>query len=84
MKISELVEKLKEIQEQHGDLRCLTPGFDEAGAENVHTVEVRQVKWHISKPGLQGGRHEYVPKLEELHPADPSCLVVNIDWDFDF
>ena len=84
MKISELIEKLKEVQKQHGDLRCLTPGFDESGAEDVKTVEVRQVKWNTSKPGLHRGQHEYVSELEELHPADPTCLAVNIDWNTDF
>lgn len=84
MKISELIVKLQEIKEQHGDLRCLTPGFDEVGAEEITAVEVRQVKWNTSNPNHHGGQHLYVYKDEELHPADSSCLAVNIDWDTGF
>lgn len=59
MKISELINKLQEIQEQYGDLRCVTPGFDEAGVEDLNQVEVCLVSWNTSNPNHHGGQHSY-------------------------
>lgn len=83
MKISELITQLQAIQEQHGDLHCVTPGLDETGAEEVNTVEVRQVKWNPSNPNHHGGQHDYVYDWEEPHPPGQTCLAVNIDWGSD-
>lgn len=59
MKITEVIQKLQEIQEQYGDLRCVTPGFDEGGAEDLNQVEVCLVSWNTNPPNQHCGQHDY-------------------------
>jgi hypothetical protein len=45
MKISELIATLEGLRAIHGDVSCVTPGFDEAGIEDigiVHAIRVRR------------------------------------------
>lgn len=52
MKISVLIEKLSLLQAEHGDLRCVTPGFDESGQDDIDTVDI---VWII--PNVRSGGH---------------------------
>ena len=68
MKIKELIEKLKEYDQ---DLRVVTPGFDETDLEDVVAVEPVRVVFHDEMETFHGGRHK-----ESEHGVD----AVKIDW----
>ena len=38
MRISELVKHLEDFKRDHGDLRCVTPGFDESNLDLVREI----------------------------------------------
>jgi len=44
MKINELISRLQKIAAEHGDLRCVTPGFDESGADEIETVQLVSIR----------------------------------------
>lgn len=58
MKVSELIEKLESFKNNHGDIQCITPGYNEYGYEIIGTVEVLSLsKRDFSKEELRLREH---------------------------
>lgn len=55
MRISEMIEKLTELQNQYGDLRCVTPGFDETDIDDVEFVDIVDVVFRGEEKGSRRG-----------------------------
>lgn len=74
MRISELVTLLEVLQLEHGDLRIVTPGFDECGFSDVTVVEATHIQADARQEGHWG---EHV----DANPDDPNAeLCVNINF----
>jgi hypothetical protein len=56
MKISNLIKKLERIRQKHGDLRCVTAGFDEANLVDIGTIDLVKIKVNLSA-GSGMGEH---------------------------
>lgn len=68
MTVRELIRRLGAFD---GDLRVVTPGFDESDLEDVDTVEPVRVEFGDSRKKFHGGRHRKSPTGVEA---------VKIDW----
>ena len=68
MTVEELIDKLHTF---HPNLRVVTAGFDESGADDITTVEIREIKFNHRPPGLHCGEHELAKylKVEDGEPA---------------
>jgi len=57
--LSDIISKLQKLQAEHGDIRCVTPGFDESYLDDIATVEL---VWIIpnARPGGLTGQHDEV------------------------
>lgn len=73
MIISELIERLQVLQAEHGDLRCVTPGFDESEQDDVATVDLVWVLPNVRKKG-HCGQHD---EVNEGTLASEKAVVIN-------
>jgi hypothetical protein len=73
MNISELIAKLERLKQEHGDLRVVTPGFDEDGFSDVDCVERTYILANV-RPIGHCGEHE------DAKAGDPNaepCIYIN-------
>lgn len=73
MKVSELIAKLEALMREHGDLRVVTPGFDESGFADIDVVEITHIQADARQFGHWG---EHI----DANPDDPNaerCVNVN-------
>lgn len=74
MKISDLIAKLEILKNENGDLRVVTPGFDESGYSDIEAVEVTHIQADVRQCG-HWGEHD------DANPEDPNAeLCVNINF----
>lgn len=57
--IGEVISRLQKLQAEHGDVRCVTPGFDESYLDDVATVELVWIISNVRSPG-HCGQHDEV------------------------
>lgn len=77
MNVRELIQVLEAILNEHGDIRVVTPGFDEAGYDDVEEAEVLTLAIDVRPAGGHSGSHE------DVHDAPPGWQqekVVNINF----
>jgi hypothetical protein len=57
--VAGLICHLVAILKTKGNLRCVTPGFDESAPDDLATVKVVRLRFRDDAPGGHCGRHEY-------------------------
>lgn len=70
MIISQLIKELENVLAEQGDIKCVTPGFDEGGIDEVTTVDI------IYITEVAGGWYaQYEDVSEESEQSEPACLI---------
>lgn len=75
--IDDLVERLLKIKAEHGNLRCVTPGFDESNYEDVKTIDTKRVLInHFRRKLIEYGGNHVLAKETDSHAE----VVVEINF----
>ncbi len=68
MKTDEVISRLQAIVRERGNLRCVTPGFDESAFDDIDTVKIVRI-WANVRPGGHCGQHDEMPSDDETAEA---------------
>ena len=69
MIISELISRLQTLLHVHGDIRCVTPGFDESEFDDIETVDIVWVHPCVRAAGHRGQHDEVDASAEGAEKA---------------
>ena len=71
--LSDIISQLQKLQAEHGDIRCVTPGFDESDLDDVGTLEIVHIIPDARRPGIRGQHDE----VEAETPGSEKAVKIN-------